>query len=321
MLRVASRRLRHLVLTFLVCYGSSASGEELDARQVVRDAQSGQRRLAEAEVRQAVWVCEQGAVLNGQSTGSVRQTVKRHGNAILGQMHTGVVCKTPDYFFAVDRSKVTGRWTLIKYHKSGAEGAWRQQIDKLHLVYHPLTGQREEFTTGTMLADPNFDPRAARRTAPERVELDFRYQLPETISASKTQIEGTLTFAPDMDWVVVKWVAHAATTPLGYPVDSVLTREVQRVGEAVRVESVKLEYTNANTKAALNSRLYKYTYPPVGEVNPEEFTLDHYQIQPPTDDVYEDRGFNWPLWGGIGVGCLALSVLLAWYVRRKRRAT
>jgi hypothetical protein len=85
-----------------------------------------------------------------------------------------------------------------------------------------------------------------------------------------------------------------------------------------------MRYPNYNKKSGSEfSYSYTYRFSPSDVVSdPAEFTLEYYKIQTPTDEVYEDGpGFNWLLWGGIGVGCIALSVVLAWFIRRKRQAS
>jgi hypothetical protein len=121
-----------------------------------------------------------------------------------------------------------------------------------------------------------------------------------------------------LEWLVVKAVSHAAVTPLDHPVDSVMSREIRKQGELVQVDSIRLQYINSDTKAVFSSAQFVYRYN-IGSVNPDEFSVAHYQITPPVLDVYEDRRFNWPVWTGVGVLCLAASALLAWVVRRARR--
>jgi hypothetical protein len=295
------------------------SAGDITPEQVVRELRNGHDRLAEFEARLAVWECEQSVVSNGRKAGAGQITVKRHQDGILGELPTGRICMTPQHFFAVGRSKGNDRWSLLKFQRSDVESRWRQPIEKEYLVYHPLLGQRGEFNTRDMIADPLFLPTAARRIAKDRVELDYEYQLPTATGGQRTKVSGTLTLATDMDWLVVKAVSHAADTPLGHPVGSTLTREVERRGDVLGTTTARLEYVNSLTKQVMNSRVYKYRYASA-DVDPREFTLDYYQLQAPSDDVYEDRPFNWLLWGGIGVGCIALSLLLAWLVRSTRRA-
>jgi hypothetical protein len=291
--------------------------EEPTPESVLRDMRSGYARLQKTEEELTLWDCEHVASSNGQAMPPVQYTVKQHGGSVLGVLKSrGLICRTPEAFFALEQRKATDRWTLLKYQPTRAAEAWDEQIKREQLIYHPLLSHREEFTTPVMIADPLFVPTAARSISRDRVELDFRYQLPNSSGGARTEITGTLTLATNMDWLVVKWVSHAAMTPLGHPVDSTLVREVQSQGGIPRINSARLEYVNGQTKALMNA-----TYPDSGSVNPDEFKLEHYQIPVPAGEVSEDRPpFNWPLWGGIGVGCIALSILLAWLVRRKRRA-
>jgi hypothetical protein len=191
--------------------------------------------------------------------------------------------------------------------------------DKDFPDYYPLQAQRGEFTTLQMLDDTEFKPRRARRVSADRVELDYSYRLPAGEQGARTQVEGTLTLATDMEWVVVKSVSHAAETPAGFPINSLVVREVKRVGDTIRAKSVSVDFINGQTKQAINTKKYTYKYLPPETVDPAEFTIEYYNLTAPEFDVYEDRQFNWPLWGGIGVGCIAMSVLLAWFIRRRLR--
>lgn len=221
--------------------------------------------------------------------------------------------------FAVEKSKGSGSWALLKYQRTDVENGWRRQVDKDHPIYYPLQAQRGEFTTLQMLDDPEFKPTRARRVAPDRVELDYIYRLPASEQGNRTKVDGTLTLATDLDWLVVKSVSHAAETPLGYPVDSVLIRDAERAGEVIRAKSVTMDFIHAETKKAFNTRKYTFKYLSSETVDPAEFTIEYYNLVAPDHDVYEDRGVNWLLWGGIGVGCIALSVFLGWFIHRRMR--
>jgi hypothetical protein len=81
-------------------------------------------------------------------------------------------------------------------------------------------------------------------------------------------------------------------------------------------------FTSEPTPPGADITRVMYSYPTEPPVDPQQFQLTYYNLTPPAGEVYEDRpGFNWPLWGGIGLACIALSVVLAWLVRRKRRTT
>ena len=97
-----------------------------------------------------------------------------------------------------------------------------------------------------------------------------------------------------------------------------MTRSTKNSEQMILTSDVVETYiSNGATITLVKSTL---TYPADAKINESEFTLSHYGITEPADDVYEDRRFNWPLWVGIGVGLLVLSVILAWIARRRIRS-
>lgn len=300
--------------------GTQAQVQPRDVKEALAGVRTGQIVPPPTEEERNAYECVVSGALNGRQLKSGHLEVKRVGKRMLLKKGTTVCCRSDEAVFAVQKSKDGSSWVLLKYVQSDLDAAWRKQIGPDLPMVEPHQVLNEMWDTLSMLDDPEFQPLRARTVAGGRVEIDYTYKLPANDTGVRIPATGTLTAAPDLKWAVTKATCRVEQGPLGFPVALVLTRDVEKVNEGIRVKSVTLQNQNGETNAVLNSTTYTFKPLPADSVNPEEFTLVYYNISPPAFDTYEDRpGFDWPLWGGIGLGFIALSVVTAWVVRRKRR--
>jgi hypothetical protein len=316
------------VAVLVLCTTAQGNAQEVDIQRTLKELRAGQERLSAMEVQIAAWTCEGTSSLSKTgSSGSL--TVKRLGESILGQAISRapmrIFCKNSKYVFAVEETKVTGTWAVISQQATELEKAWSEMVPRQSMVFYPLQAQGNAFTTLQMLRDPEFKPKGARNIQNNRVELDYEYEMQGKSEGNKIHSEGTLVLATDLEWLVVKSISRTpVTASVAFPTESVMTRVAVRDGDLIRVTSSKVDNIDARSGKSLNwfANTYKYLSPDT--VDPAEFDMEFYgpksPVAAPVADVYEDRpSHNWPLWGGIGLGCIIFSAILAWFVRRRKR--
>ena len=314
---ISGRTLRGAALGALLLFTVRASAQEVDAAQVVNNMRTGATRLEAAELRMKTWQCT--LTSQGKST-SVSSTIKRHDKSLLVQFDKGIMVRNQSELFAVKRAAQGGSWALSSYKKHGADSAYIQSKDG-YFAFYPLLAVANDSTIVQRLDAPTFTPKRARAVAGNGVELDYEYTVHASDPAGTNIVaSGTFTLAPDLDWLVVRSVARFTGGPVGQS-ECVMERQAVRDGDSIRVTAT--QYGCAGADAQYNRKVnYTYKLLPPDTVDPAEFTLSHYGIQAPEYEVYEDRKrFNWTVWGGVGLICIMLSLVLSWLARRKRKRT
>ena len=314
---ISVRAIGGAALGALLLFTARGSAQEVDAGQVVKDIRAGATRLEAAELRMKTWECKLSA--QGKSA-SVSSTIKRHNKSILVQFDQAIMVRNPSELFAVKRASQGRSWALSSYKKHGGDGAYIQAKDG-YFAFYPLLAVENDSTIVQRLDVPTFKPKLARAAAGNRVELDYEYTVPASDpGGSNLVVNGTFTLAPDLDWLVVRSAARFTGGPVGQ-VDCVMERQAVRDGDSIRVTST--QYGCARADPQYNRKInHTYKLLPPETVDPAEFDLSHYGIEAPEYEVYEDRKrFNWTFWGGIGLICIVLSLILAWLARRKQKRT
>ncbi len=297
-----------------------ASAEDIPTSQVVKDLRSGITRLQAVEVRLAAWECvtEQTYGVGGKPmTGA--GVVKRQGVSML---------------LDASQPQKTDRWRAVKNDsemftvtsRTGGQTWVMSGFVKLFPGESPKAPGGEQFATYPLLAvnikrnilqlldDKSFNPTRAQRVAENRVELDYE------LTDGKSTGRGTLTLAPDLDWLVVRSViTFPSSGEKGGSSRTTLSRDAIRDGDLIRVKSISHEVVLEGKPQYSNTSKYTYKFIAPDTVDPAEFTLDYYKLDAPESaDAYEDRPpFNWRLWGSVGVTCIVLSVVLGWHIRRR----
>ena len=317
---IRSSTLLAVVLTVFFVLSGRGAAEEINAKQVVEELRSGIGRLETAEARLKAFECKREIWMGGSKrSNSVSTITKYHENSLLVEINGIRLVKNSTDQFAVTPTSMKLNWILSRYHKRGTADTWKALNIDSHFAICPLLAVSDTLSILNVLNDPTFGPKQARRVADNRVELDYDLTLSPAGDSAGTPIVmgGTFTLATDLDWLAVRSVTRSAINSVGQ-IACTMTRDAVRDGDSIRVLASTYGCGSENDQYSRRSK-YIYKQLPPDAVDPAEFTLAHYNLTAPEqDDVYEDRQpTNWILWGGIGVGCIVLSLILRWYVRRR----
>ena len=200
------------------------------------------------------------------------------------------------------------------------EDSFREAIGKRHLLHRPLTAAVQSSTVLGVLDRAGFKAESVARDGADLVTLRYSRPLPDRGDAAVER--GALTFSIGNHYLLTRFEYDLpAKAGEATALHGVMTRKFTAQNGRPVVTEVSQVLTSVPANSGDNTIKVRYTYPAQGAA-PDEFRLAHYLPPPPVLDVYEDRPpFNWPLWGGIGLAGIVLSVLLAWFARRKQWQT
>jgi hypothetical protein len=308
-------------LVSLVSVANRAGAEEIDAVQVLKEVRSGIVRLEASEAQLKSWkVGLSGDVFNRMPG----FTIKKHEKSVI--MECGnrkiKIIKNDSEVFVAKPAFLNQEWALARYFKSDKDREWKKWNHDLHFQLEPLLAVSESSTILNILDDHTFTPKRARVVVDDHVELDYEYTLPALETATGKVVScGTFTFAPELDWLVIQSITRSTGNPWG-TVDFAMERDAVREGDRIRVLSIKCNFVNPGKRSHAGKSEYTYKTLPSETVDPSEFTLEHYNLAAPEDDVLDEAhlNFNYPVWGSIGVIYVSLSGGIGWLVRRRRAA-
>lgn len=324
-MRTAARdRMRRNVrlaglLVFSLLFSHRGNAEDLPTSQVMKELRSGVARLQAAEIRMTSWECVPEFSRGGGKSSSGILLVKRHGTSVLVDTSSSLkseqhrTINNDDEMFSIESRTGRQTWILRNYQKRKADGNTPQTQGEDLAALYPLTSVNDSLTILQLVGKKSFVPSRARKLAENRVELD--YELTDGDATGR----GTLTLAPDLDWLVIRSV-YTITSNSGDSGRVAFSRDAVRDGDLIRVKSATCEAGVGGKPQYSSKSKYAYKFLAPESVDPAEFTLGYYKLTAPESvEAFEDRPqFNWRLWGSAGVGCIALSVVLAWIVRRRR---
>ncbi len=307
------------LLVFSLLFSQRGNAEDIPTSQVMKELRSGIARLQATEIRLTTWECVPELSRGGGKPNSGTFLVKRHGASVL--VNAAPALKPDQYrtinndveMFSIE-SKTSGRtWVLRNYQKRKAgDDTPRTQGDDQFAIC-PLTAVNDNSTILQLVDKKTFTAVRARKVAENRVELDYELTDGDAIG------RGTLTLAPDLDWLVIRSV-YTITSKSGDSGRVAFSRDAVRDGDLIRVKSANYEAGVEGKPQFSNKSKYAYKLLAPETVAPAEFTIEYYKLTSPESvEAYEDRPpFNWRLWGSVGVICITLSLVLAWIVRRRR---
>ncbi len=291
---------------------------DLDPSQVAKEIRVAASRLQAAEDRLEAWKCTIESSSGGQASKPLTTTVMRHNTALLVKINDEVSVFNETGYFSVKSAQNNLAWVLIQ-HKIAMKPNETRQLIPIDYFTYPLATLSNTQNIIKFLDNKTLNLIRARSISNGLVELEFEYAIDrEGPGNKKSEIHGTLTLDPNLDWLVMKYLMTSSGGLMG-PVKSTMSRQVIRDGDQTRV--VAIDSTSDDEKGRISQKIkYTYQYFPNNSVNPAEFTLAYYNlIAPGYEEVYEDKPkFNWTRWGIIGIGCIVLSLILGWYVRRRR---
>ncbi|MDY3553589.1 hypothetical protein R5W24_002692 [Gemmata sp. JC717] len=304
------------------CDRVATAGEVEDLLVRVRE---GQAELRNWELEIPAVQAEREFTIRGKTDKSTFATF-HHDNSTLVAWENRRLCLSPTEAFGVEKTATSGQYALLfqfgnKQPGNKMEESFREAVGKRHLLHRPLTAAVQSSTVLDVLNRPGFKAGSLTRDGTDLVTLHYSRALPDQ---SDVVIDrGTLTLSTGNQYLLTRFEYELPVKPgeKSRPLRGVMTRKfTSRNGRPVVTEASQV-LSSTPADSGDNTTKVRYTYPAQGAA-PDEFRLEHYLPSPPVLDVYEDRPpFNWRLWGGIGVSCIALSVLLTWWVRRKRSQT
>ncbi|MCU0705920.1 MAG: hypothetical protein MUF18_18290 [Fimbriiglobus sp.] len=334
-MKIALRALR-LLRTPLNCVAvllaaAFSNAQDLPLDQTVKEIRAAQEALRLAETQLKTWKCTADSTRGGRAnTGPVAFTIKRHQNCELGIAKQGRMVKNDSEVFAIEQIPISNFWVVNTYQKSNLDIQWKSMNRDRSFVFYPLQAVEDQWTCLDVMNDSTFTAKQARKVGDNRVELDYEYDRPADARATaRGRRTGTLTFATDLDWAIVRSVAQTQPIPtvgatdidLG-TIDSTMIRNVIKSGQTLIVDSITFDYKFSKTSQFNCKNTYTFIFDESIPVDPSEFTLAHYGVQAPQYEVYEDRPMlNWLVWGIVGLAFLAVSIFFAWLVRRRRIST
>lgn len=225
------------------------------------------------------------------------------------------LCCNKDYCFSIKKSTINSPYTLFNYNRVDKEKSLRQWLENYLIAMRPLTTFSEMQTVGEFLNDPNVMIESCQLLPGNKYQLAYSWS--SNSPDNQRTAKGTAVFDRCHHCILIE--AHKtlsfANGAAPLVVDAFRTFDTD--GSNITLKDFKEYYTQNSKRIRVVENIVLHDSTP--NLAPAEFSLEYYGITPPTDDVYEDRVFNWPLWGGVGVGCILLSLLLAWIIRRRNR--
>jgi len=200
-----------------------------------------------------------------------------------------------------------GKYILIRYFTKDVLNKSIEQVST-SLYTHPLTGSAGYFNMLDFIADKDFKVVSTESSGELRtIHFTSIYN-----NATRPAMKGIISFNKHH---LVEFTYEFKA--VGYDLSYRIQQKWKVVNSLDPMHGLEATVTNWCVSAGILQAVYNYTFTP-SKHPPQSLNLSDYNIEIPVDDVYEDRSFNWLLWGGLGVTCLVVSALLAWIVKRRR---
>ena len=186
-----------------------------------------------------------------------------------------------------------------------------QNLPSGHLV-HQLSYAIGQYSIKDMLEHSSLVV-LSQSTSGDSAILKFATDMPLNTGMANAKIDSTITY----NYTHILKVSHEFI-PVGLNDKHIIETEYQISNQNSPVEGLKIKVSTyiSNTRVLQGTTAYVFNRVQTDLLSCD---LSTYGIVAPSDDVYEDRGFNWPLWGGLGLFCLVLSATIAFIVRRRNR--
>lgn len=309
-------------LTFLlVLLGNGQVSVAGEIETLISKIRSGQAELQKQEANTKAVQAERDFKIRGETEKSTYVTFQ-HNGSILVLWENRRFCLTTDEAFGVEKPPTSDKYAILFQTTNKPEEFFFKHVGKNHLLFRPLTAAVQSSTVLNVLDREGFKGESITQDGADLVTLHYTHPLPGRGAGEVNR--GAMTFSVPNHYLLTRfdYVLPVKNGENTRQLHGVMSRKFSIQGGQPVVTEVSQSLTSIPADLGDNTTRVRYTYPAQG-ASPDEFRLTHYTSSlPPAQDVYEDRPpFNWPLWGGIGVGCIALSILLAWLVRRNRRAT
>lgn len=306
---------RHWLLLALLL-GSDRTAAAGEPEELVSRVRAGQAELRNWELEVPAVQAERAFTIRGKTEKSTFATF-HHDRSTLVELGTRRYCLTPNETFGVEKTPTSGQYALLSQSTNKPEEYFHTVVGKSHLLLCPLTAAIQSSTVLGVLDREGFKAESVARDGTDLVTLRYSRPLPGRGDAAVER--GALTFSIGNHYLLTRFEYDLPGE--ASPLHGVMARKFTSQNGRPVVTEISQVLASVPAGAGDNTTKVRYTYPAQG-ASPDEFRLAHYLPPPPVLDVYEDRPpFNWPLWGGIGLAGIVLSVLLAWFARRKQWQT
>jgi hypothetical protein len=306
-------RLIVLLFTSLTCL-SSSTGKELstaEAHSVLQKCIAAQE-LNDANADSYICTGSEGA--NGKYE-SATILVARKQNSVLCEMKSGRFINNGTYIFGITRSGTS--WSLVTYNSKKIAIDWHNLVDRKHLAVYPFSAIRPDCTLRMIVDSPDFTLNGAEQESNSACKIRYTATTPVINGRGGLKIRGELLVSDNDGRYILSSTTFADTTPLGHSVSTKLERSLNR--EALLPIKVKYVISNGVTGSEIATHLAEYSSDSAKSILSDELHLPFYGIDIPKDDIYEDRGFNWMLWGGAGAILILMSIVLKILATKLRR--
>ncbi len=289
-----------------------------EVEDVLAQVKAGQAELEKLEMAIPEIIAEREFLIRGTTEKAKFVTTHNDGTTLV-VFDKYRVLLTPKEFTAMEKSAKTGEYAVVMQSATKPAEGFAKMTDKRRLAVNPLLAADDYKTVLELIGREGFN---AERVTRVNTLVSITYRCPRPGLPLDEAETGTLTFDPANSYAIVGVQYQAPIkgdsnlTAGGLK----LTKKFGNVGgRLVVLEATQNNYLVPSTPGE-NTTKVKYTYPAQATTPPEQLTTAHYNVTPPPVEVPEDRPpFNWPLWGCVGAGCVALSVVLGWFVRRRLR--
>jgi hypothetical protein len=285
---------------------------ELSTETTLKEVRKGIKQLEKMEASVTSYLCtDEGTAPNNKYLRKYQ--VNQKANDLLISFDRYKVCVTGSLCFAAKNQLNSNNWILERHDPNGGRLALMKIIDNCDFVLHPLTTMNDQ-RIAEILDSSNFRASNAFRLSTGEVELKY------TIEENGDTITGVITMDPRLHYLVTKAQTTTNLKKAGLLATTSFSRAILESTNGIQFGNIITETKEEKIGFVMNKRNFTFKSTPEIQADPAEYTLAHYNITIPDYDVYEDRPqTNWFLWGCIGIACLVLSVVLAWYAHRRNR--
>jgi hypothetical protein len=293
----------------------SSTGQEL-----LLAVRKGRDALAEADGRAATYRCRYSFRSTfGKETSTERDfLVKRGDGRLLFETADGVCGLADEYAFALQRAKPGNEWHIALFSRSEREKLFDKVSSSRSMMFAPLT----TFGGGVMrdgfiFSHPSTTFRNLKLFPDKKISADYSTQGSNTFGGPDRVLEGSVTFSPTHDYAVTQFETTFKNTKQP-SWRSLHKREFIETSGPPLVKSFVSNSVELETGRVLQTE--ELTFSDYSDTPPaaQEFTLGHYGLPVPADDLSPGRFPRWVI--GVGVAtCLAVAYV-GWRVVRRRRA-
>jgi len=221
-------------------------------------------------------------------------------------------------YSVVKQEKEASSYVLMSMSKSVSV----EDFSEAELVRRKLIFPISQFSTGASLGQiftsDGFKAQQVVTGDNGLVTVDFESSLPGT--GGQRAINGRLAFNPKQQYHLVQYeINYIGKSPAPSTTDKG-TRTLLQRGDNYVVSQEKVDSFFTKDQKLFQSMNFEYGYETKPPVADEQYELSFYGVTPPADTVYEDRKFNWQLWGGLGAALIMASLVLVYIARGRKRS-